>query len=90
MVKVGIAGTHGLPASYSGWETLVHNMFHRRVKVEYLIATPRSRIHEQSSVEKSASLYVPLKASGWQSLFYDALSMWRMRNKVDKILILGW
>lgn len=89
MVKVGIAGTHGLPASYSGWETLVHNMFHRRVKVEYLIATPRSRIHEQSSVEKSASLYVPLKASGWQSLFYDALSMWRMRNKVDKILILG-
>lgn len=86
---VGIVGTHGLPASYSGWETLVHNLFHRRVMKEYLIATPRSRIHEQSAVEKAASLYVPLKASGWQSLFYDALSMWRMRNKVDVILILG-
>lgn len=86
---VGIVGTHGLPASYSGWETLVHNLFHRRVKVEYLIATPRSRIQEQSSLEKSISLHVPLKASGWQSLFYDAISMWRMRNKVDVILILG-
>lgn len=86
---VGIVGTHGLPASYSGWETLVHNLFHRRVKVEYLIATPRSRIHEQSSLEKSISLHVPLNASGWQSLFYDALSMWLMRKRVDVILILG-
>lgn len=86
---VGVVGTHGLPASYSGWETLVHNLFYRRVKVEYLIATPKSRIQEQSPVEKSVSLYIPLKASGWQSLFYDALSMWRMRNKVDVILILG-
>jgi glycosyltransferase involved in cell wall biosynthesis len=86
---VGVVGTHGLPASYSGWETLVHNLFYRRVKVEYLIATPKSRIQEQSPLEKSVSLYIPLKASGWQSLFYDALSMWRMRNKVDVILILG-
>lgn len=87
--KIGIVGTHGLPAAYSGWETLVKNLVERRVALDYLVATPASRKIEQSQEEKRVSVYIPLKASGWQSVFYDALSMWRMRNKVDVILILG-
>jgi len=86
---VGIVGTHGLPATYSGWETLVKNLFERKIKIEYLIATPRSKISEQTEKQKKSSLHIPLKASGWQSLIYDAASMWRMRNRVDVILILG-
>ena len=37
---VGIVGTHGLPASYSGWETLVKNLVLHKNNVDYLIATP--------------------------------------------------
>ena len=33
---VGIVGTHGLPANYSGWETLVKNLSITRKNIDYL------------------------------------------------------
>ena len=87
--KVGIVGTHGLPANYSGWETLVKNLSKYSQNVDYLIATPRSRKKEQSNDEIKSSVYVPLNASGWQSVFYDFFSILKILPRVDCILILG-
>ena len=87
--KVGIVGTHGLPANYSGWETLVKNLVNYRKDIDYLIATPSSRKNEQNLKYKKISMYIPLKASGWQSIFYDLLSSIVLLRKCDSILILG-
>jgi len=86
---VGIVGTHGLPANYSGWETLVKNLVNYRKDIDYLIATPSSRKNEQNLKYKKISIYIPLKASGWQSIFYDLLSIIVLLRKCDSILILG-
>ena len=86
---VGIVGTHGLPANYSGWETLVKNLVNYRQNIDYLIATPSSRKSQQNPEYKRMSVYIPLKASGWQSIFYDLLSTIVLLKKCDSILILG-
>ena len=86
---VGIVGTHGLPANYSGWETLVKNLVNHRKNIDYLIATPSSRKTQQNPEYKRFSIYIPLKASGWQSIFYDFLSTVLLLRKCDSILILG-
>lgn len=87
--KVGIVGTHGLPANYSGWETLVKHLIDRRKNIDYLIATPSFRKSQQNSKHRGLSVYIPLRASGWQSIFYDLLSIIVLLKKCDKILILG-
>ena len=87
--KVGIVGTHGLPANYSGWETLVKNLVKYRENVDYIIATPSSRKSQQNSEYKRMSVYIPLNASGWQSIFYDLVSTLVLLRKCDSILILG-
>ena len=86
---VGIVGTHGLPANYGGWETLVKNLVNYRKNIDYLIATPSSRKSQQNPEYKRMSVYIPLKAYGWQSILYDLLSTIVLLRKCDSILILG-
>lgn len=86
---VGIVGTHGLPANYSGWETLVKNLVDNKIGVDYLVATPKSRKPNQPEKYKKISIYIPLNASGWQSVFYDLFSIIYLIYKCDSILILG-
>ena len=60
--KVGIVGTHGLPANYSGWETLVKHLIDRRKNIDYLIATPSFRKSQQNSTSLKTSIenFIPL------------------------------
>lgn len=88
-MSVGIVGTHGLPANYSGWETLVKNLVKYRKNIDYLVATPKSRKSQQVPEYKGINVYIPLKASGWQSIFYDLFSTIILLRKCDSILILG-
>ena len=87
--KIGIVGTHGLPAEYSGWETLVKNLENYKRNVDYLIATPYARKKFQDTEHQRISIYIPLKASGWQSILYDFFSTIILLKKCDLILILG-
>ncbi len=87
--NIGIVGTHGIPANYSGWETLVENLVINRKNISYLIATPLSRKNNQPKIYKDMSIYIPLRASGWQSIFYDLISMIFLLRKCDQILVLG-
>lgn len=86
---IGIVGTHGLPAEYSGWETLVKNLEKYKRNIDYLIATPYSRKKYQNKRLQRISIYIPLKASGWQSILYDFFSTIVLISKCDSILILG-
>jgi len=86
---VGVVGTHGLPANYSGWETLVKNLVRHKQRVDYLVATPAHRKKNHDSKYANISIYIPLNASGWQSIFYDLISLLLLIRRCDSILILG-
>tara|TARA_B100000989_G_scaffold239892_1_gene186769 strand:- start:1501 stop:2553 length:1053 start_codon:yes stop_codon:yes gene_type:complete len=86
---IGIVGTHGLPANYSGWETLVKHLVKFKNSVDYIIATPNKRKKEQTNYENDISIHIDLNASGWQSIFYDFISMIILIRKCDAILVLG-
>lgn len=89
-MKIAIVGTAGLPASYGGFETLAENL---------VIAAERAPqcgfgftvfcSGKAKGVYHGATLVgVPLSANGWQSILYDAVSLWKSR-KFDLVLLLG-
>jgi glycosyltransferase involved in cell wall biosynthesis len=89
--KVAIVGTVGLPAQYGGFETLA------RYLVEYLgkyfdftvyCSGPDYAQHEKSYHE-ARLCYIPLRANGAQSIFYDGLSLFDACLRADVILLLG-
>lgn len=90
MKRVVIIGSHGLYASYGGWDQLVNNFAERKSEdIEYLIF---------NSVESPNDLVTPrgvtvkrlrLKASGFQGLFYDFWSILISFSKADTFLLLG-
>lgn len=88
--KVAIIGSHGLYANYGGWDQLVKNLAEKKSdNIEYLIfnskESPSSIIPPDGVVVKR----LPLKASGFQGLFYDFWSILICFWKVDTLLLLG-
>lgn len=90
MKKVAIIGSHGLYANYGGWDQLVNNLAERKSEsIEYLIfnSAESSRI---SSLPKGVKVKrLNLKASGFQGLFYDFISILVCYWRVDTLLLLG-
>lgn len=89
--KIAIIGTVGLPPNYGGWETLVNNIVEiLSNKYQINVFCSSKRYLKKIKTFKGANLiYLNLDANGLQSIFYDFLSMWRSRNKVDIQLVLG-
>jgi len=88
--KVAIIGSHGLYANYGGWDQLVRNLAEKKSdNIEYLIFnsadTSKNIIPPEGVVVKR----MPLKASGFQGLFYDFWSILLCFWKVDTLLLLG-
>src|SRR3546814_18163546 len=79
-----------MPASYGGFETLAENLV--------LAAEQAPELELEFTVFCSGGaggtyhgaklLGVPLKANGWQSVLYDAVSLWKSRN-FDIVLVFG-
>ena len=90
-IKIAIIGTNGIPAKYGGFETLVEYL------AEYLSSDFEITVYCSSNLQidrlnyyKGVKLvYINLRANGWQSIFYDFLSLFYSYKKFDKILILG-
>ena len=92
MKKVAIIGIVGVPAHYGGFETLVDNIIgiNSSNDVEYNIFCSAKSYPELIKQYKGAKLhYVSLKANGFQSIFYDIISMLKISNKYDVAIILG-
>ncbi len=91
-MKVAVIGTVGVPANYGGFETLVENLVTRRQRedIEYVVYCSSRAYDSRMKNYKGARLkYVPLKANGWQSPLYDAVSLVRAWFSEDVILSLG-
>jgi len=89
--KVAIIGTNGLPAKYGGFETLTHYLtLYLKDDFDFIVycsKTPKQK--RQKSFHDAELKYFPLKANGWQSVLYDAVSIVHAWFKVDVLLVLG-
>lgn len=91
-IKVSIIGTNGIPARYGGFETLTEyltkelgNNFNFTVYCSSLYPKEeRIKSHNNANL-----IYLPLKANGIQSIFYDSISTIHALFKSDVLLILG-
>ena len=90
MKKIAIIGSHGLYASYGGWDQLVNNLAEKKSKdIEYLIYNSKDtpiQKHELKNVIVKKSFF---KASGFQGLFFDFFTILDCIWRVDTILFLG-
>ena len=93
--KIAIIGTVGLPAAYSGFETLVENLvrFHaaNQLPGQLTVYCSKSRFKTHPSEYLGAQLvYLPLNANGPSSIIYDIWSMLHaIWNRSDVLLVLG-
>lgn len=92
MKRVAIVSIQGVPAKYGGFESLVENLIgeHCSPDVEYTVYCSSKDMPERLDTYKNAKLkYIPLHANGWQSVFYDTISLIQSMMGYDSILILG-
>jgi glycosyltransferase involved in cell wall biosynthesis len=91
--KIGIIGTVGVPAKYGGFETLVHHLVLNLSKhVDFTVYASKSAYKAEERVtewEGAKVKYLPLKANGYQSVFYDLLSMIHAVRNCNYLLVLG-
>lgn len=93
--RVAIVGTVGLPAAYSGFETLAEHLvrYNERQGLPAQVAVYCSTraFEERPAAYHGAELrYVNLDANNASSILYDAVSMVSaLRHGVDTILLLG-
>jgi glycosyltransferase involved in cell wall biosynthesis len=91
MKKIAIVGTVGLPACYGGFETLVENLVEEDCNKDITIYCSSKSYDKKINMYKGARLvYIPLKANGPQSIFYDIASLLHaLFKQPDVVLILG-
>lgn len=89
--KVVLIGTNGIPANYGGMETLAEYLA-RDLSEEYDLYCYCSKTSKEKQVQTYRNthlIYTNWKANGWQSIFYDAITIWKAMHKFDVLLVLG-
>lgn len=95
-LSLAIIGTRGLPAEYSGFETLAENLvkyhFDNHLDIKLTVFCSRKNYKNNNTRYLNADLfYLPISANGISSIFYDGLSMMiASKMKCDTLLILGY
>ncbi|MEZ9923366.1 DUF1972 domain-containing protein [Vibrio breoganii] len=92
MKNIVVIGTVGIPACYGGFESLVENLTKNRSEgFNYTVFCSSPSYNTKLISHNGANLiYLPLKANGIQSIFYDIYSLIKtLRLKPDTVLILG-
>jgi glycosyltransferase involved in cell wall biosynthesis len=89
--KIAIIGTNGIPAKYGGYETLAEQLVKElSCKFDFVVYCSTSTYKKRPKNYQNARLiYLPLKANGWQSVFYDFVSLIHASFKCDTLLVLG-
>jgi len=92
-MKLGIIGTVGVPARYGGFETLVHHLILNLNGEHEALVYASGKVYpkeERVSEWNGAKIkYIPLKANGFQSIFYDIYSIIHALFFCEVLLILG-
>ncbi|BDX39586.1 rhamnosyltransferase [Tenuifilaceae bacterium CYCD] len=90
--KVAIIGTNGIPARYGGYETLADYLTkYLNGKVDFTVycSSIYSKNERRKKYNDSKLIYIPIKANGIQSIFYDIISTFHAWFTSDVLLILG-
>lgn len=91
--RIGIIGTVGVPACYGGFETLAQQLvLHLQDRFNmtvYCSGRTTNKEDRPRRWEQADLVYIPLKANGPQSIFYDLLSMLHALFFCDVLLVLG-
>lgn len=88
--KVAIVGTNGIPAKYGGYETLTEFLTkYLSGDFNFIVYCSRNQPSRLKEYNGAKLKYVFLKANGWQSLFYDAFTLFHAALTADIILYLG-
>lgn len=91
MIRVSIIGIVGLPANYGGFESFVEQLV-RRISNDILLTvycSAGSYTERQQEYFGARLKYLPLRANGWQSIFYDGAAMLDALRDSDVIFVLG-
>lgn len=89
-IKVAIVGTNGIPARYGGYETLAEYLT-KNLAGEFEFTVYCSNAQPQKLTEHNGAqlVSIPMKANGWQSIFYDIYTLSLATFRADVILYLG-
>lgn len=88
--KVAIIGSHGLYANYGGWDQLVINLVENpKRKFDFLVFNSIDSNKDFDIPVGTQVIFMPLKASGIQGVFYDYISILISFFKADVFLLLG-
>jgi hypothetical protein len=90
-MKVGIVGSHGLYATYGGWDQLVNNLAESAdPECEFVIFNPKETLVNKHVIPKDVRVIsLPLSASGFSGLLFDCLSILLASLYCQRILLLG-
>lgn len=91
MKRIAIIGSHGLPPRYGGFETLADNLVKSLNNKFDLTVYCSARTYDNKTLSYNGArlIYLPLRANGIQSIFYDILSIFHALRYADVFLILG-
>lgn len=92
MNRIAIVGITGLPARYGGFETLAEQLTKRwpNKNDRFICFCEQSFKSLNVSAANVERLFLPFKANGMQSLFFDATGIVQsILKKCDVILLLG-
>ena len=89
--KIAIIGTNGVPSKYGGFETLVEYLVKYLANdYEITVFCSTNLVTEKIDTYEGVKLeYINLDANGWQSIFYDIVSIFKSYKQFDKVLVLG-
>ncbi len=88
--KVAIVGTNGIPARYGGYETLAEYLTkYLSSEFDFTVYCSKTQPQQQKIFNGSRLIHIPLKANGWQSIFYDFFTLLHASFNSDVILYLG-
>lgn len=89
-IKVAVVGTNGIPARYGGFETLTEYLTkYLSCEFDFTVYCSKDQPHNYEEYNGSKLIYIPLKANGWQSIFYDIYTLFHAVLKSDIILYFG-
>lgn len=90
-IRLAIVGTQGIPNQYGGFEALAEYIAKHLSNQFEITVFCSSGVYDKKlpDIHGCKLEYLPLKANGIQSIFYDAVSILKSIRKYDKILILG-
>ena len=89
---VAIIGTQGIPARYSGFETLCQHLcegLNDHLKIIIYCSSKNINKKEKINLSNVKRFFIPLSANGIQSIFYDYISIIHGFFNAKKLLILG-